>query len=35
MIGWGRGSEQSASRFSALAQDGDSRGRDLVDMGVT
>ena len=31
MIGWGRGSAQNASRFSAMARDGDSRGRDLVD----
>ncbi|KAK3788428.1 hypothetical protein RRG08_005383 [Elysia crispata] len=32
MIGWGRGSAQNASRFSAMARDGDGRGRDLVDM---
>ena len=31
MIGWGRGSAQNASRFSAMARDGDGRGRDLVD----
>ena len=30
MIGWGRGSAQNASRFSAMARDGDGRGRDLV-----
>ena len=34
MIGWGRGSAQNASRFSAMASDSDSRGRDLVDMRV-
>ena len=34
MIGWGRGSAQNASRFSAMARDGDGRGRDLVDMRV-
>ena len=34
MIGWGRGSGQNASRFSAMARDGDGRGGDLVDMRV-
>ena len=34
MIGWGRGSAQNVSRFSAMARDGDGRGRDLVDMRV-
>ena len=34
MIGWGRGSAQNASRFSAMARDGDCRGRDLVDVRV-
>ena len=34
MIGWVRGSAQNASRFSAMARDGDGRGRDLVDMKV-
>ena len=34
MIGWGRGSAQNASRFSAMVRDGDGRGRDLVDMRV-
>ena len=34
MIGWGRGSGRNASRFSAMASDGDGRGRDLVDMRV-
>ena len=28
MIGWGRGSAQNASRFSAMARDGDGRGRE-------
>ena len=32
MIGWGRGSAQNASRFIAMARDGDGRGRDLVDI---
>ena len=34
MIGWGRGSAQNASRLSAMARDGDKRGRDLIDMRV-
>ena len=34
IIGWGRGSAQNASRFSAMAMDGDDRGRDYVDMRV-
>ena len=34
MIGWGMGSAQNASRFSAMARDGDDRGRDLIDMRV-
>ena len=34
MTGWERGSAQNASRFSAMARDGDGRGRDLVDMRV-
>ena len=34
MVGWGRGGAQNASRFSAMARDGDGRGRDLVDMRV-
>ena len=33
MIGWGRGNAQNASRFIAMARDGDGRGRDLFDMG--
>ena len=32
MIVWGRGSAQNASRFSAMARDGDGRRRDLVDI---
>ena len=32
MISWG--SAQNSSRFSAMARDGDGRGRDLVDMRV-
>ena len=32
---WRRGSAQNASRFSAMARDGDGRGRDLVNMRVT
>ena len=34
MIGWGRGSAQNASRFSAMAKYGDGRGRDLVDIRI-
>ena len=34
MIGWGRGSAQNASSFSAMARDGDGGGRDLVDMRI-
>ena len=34
MTGWGRGSAQNASRINAMAEDGDGRGRDLVDMRV-
>ena len=34
MIGWERGSAQNASRFSAMAGDGDDRGRDLVGIRV-
>ena len=34
MIGWGRGSAQNASRFSAMARDGDGRIRDLLDLRV-
>ena len=34
MIGWGRGSAQNASRFSAMARVGNGRWRDLVDMRV-
>ena len=34
IIGWGKGSAQSASRFSAMAKGGDGRGRDFVDMRV-